>query len=891
MEYMLRGLSSQEVQKSRKEHGSNVITPPEMESFWDKLLDNFKDPMIVILMVALVITTILAVMGFAEWYEGVGIAVAVILATFVSTSSEYKNEQAFQKLQEEASKIKLNVFRDEGVIIVDIDDIVAGDLVLLQPGDKVPADGKIISGELKINQAMLTGEPEAVTRKECPREEAFENPRDLYNVHLVFRGSTVEDGEGVMEVMTVGDHTIYGKLAQELRPQDREGPLRVKLGQLAQDIARFGYIGGAFIACSYLFKTVLMDHHFQTAEILAYISQWQIFLYDIVTAAILAVIVIVVAVPEGLPMMVAIVLAQNMRKLLNAHVLVRQLLGIETAGSLNLLFCDKTGTITKGQLEAVRFVSGEGKSYARFDSMPPVLQRLLFLSLRENTSCVLDPSAAHKQHCIVGGNATEKALLTFVKADEIAEHYSRENLKLEKMILFNAMRKFSATQIQTKDFGRLTLVKGIPEKILDRCIHFYDESGNKVPMLEHHKGRLTIEGEEMSRSALRLIAVATSSEPIQDEDLPSSLDLIGLMGLRDEVRPESKPAIQDVQRAGVQVVMITGDKRETARAIADDAGLLHSPTDEILVSQELNESSDEELKGRLANVRVIARSLPSDKSRLVRIAQDMGYVVGMTGDGVNDAPALSKADIGFGMGSGSEVAKEASKIVILDDNFLSISQAILYGRTVYHSIQKFIAFQLTVSISAILVAFLGPFLGYNLPLTMTQLLWINLIMDTLAALAFSGEPALHAYMKEKPKDREERIINGDMWSAVLLDGAFVAAMSILFLKSPSIQMLFQSDEAFLTGFFAFFAMTHAFNTLNCRVEHMDLFSHITENKGFLQIIALIFGIQVLLVYFGGAVFRTVPLTTNEWTYIVLMSFAIIPFDLLRKMMRDGLFRQ
>lgn len=889
MEYHFKGLSLQEVEKSRREHGSNAITPQEVESFWDKLLDNFKDPMIVILTVALAIVMVLAITGFAEWYEGVGIAAAVALATIVSTTSEYKNEQAFQKLQEEASKIKVNVFRDGRLIIVDIDDVVVGDKILLQPGDKLPADGKVIAGEMKINQALLTGEAKAVTKRECSEKDVFENPQDTYNKHLLFRGTTVEDGEGVFEVMTVGDHTLYGKLAQELQPQDREGPLRVKLGILAQDIAKFGYIGGTFIALSFLFKTVFMDNNYETDQILLYISNWQRFLYDIATAAILAVIIIVVAVPEGLPMMVAIVLAQNMRKLLKANVLVRQLLGIETAGSLNLLFSDKTGTITKGQLEGVKFISGDGKDHGKFDQIPEKLRSLLDLALRENTSCVIDPAAPNEQQRIIGGNSTDRALLKYIGADKKTGVYYEDGVKTLKVVLFNTIRKFSATQIHTEEIGNITLVKGIPEKILENCTSYYNEEGDSQILTEEQKSRLSQETEELSRSGLRLLAVATSENAPDDDFLPKPMTLIGFVGLRDDIRPESRSAIAEVQRAGIHVVMITGDRKGTAAAIAQDAGLLTSPKDEVMVSQEIQEATDEDLKARLPNLKVIARSLPTDKSRLVKVAQEMGLVVGMTGDGVNDAPALNKADIGFGMGSGSEVAKEASRIVILDDNFSSISQAILYGRTIYHSIQKFITFQLTVNVSAILVAFLGPFLGFNLPLTMTQLLWINLIMDTLAALAFSGEPPVHEFMKEKPKAREEHIINKDMWSAILINGAFAAALSVFFLKSPSVRAHFHSEEAFMTGFFGFFVFLHNFNKFNCRVTHMDLFAHIFQNNGFLKIVALIFTVQVILTYFGGAVFRTVPLTVDEWIYITVFSAIIIPFDLLRKMMRDGLF--
>ena len=365
--FAYKGLSQSEIEASRHKHGSNRITPQEVETFWEKLKDNFKDPMIISLVAALAIVTVLAVFGFAAWYEGVAIAAAVALATLVATASEFKNETTFQTLQEEASKIIVNVFRDNRLQMVNIDDIVVGDVVLLQPGDKIPADGKVLKGTLKVSQASLTGEAKPVTKKPGDADLG-----DVHNPHTVCRGTIVEDGEAAAEILAVGDATHLGKLAESLQAEERLGPLRVKLAKLADDIAKFGYIGASFIAVAFMFKVAYIDNGGDTTAMLAYAANWQRLIYDIVSALILAVIIIVVAVPEGLPMMIAIVLAQNMRKLLKSNVLVRQLLGVETSGSLNLLFADKTGTITKGQQEAVGFMSvagsGDAVSSREYDS-------------------------------------------------------------------------------------------------------------------------------------------------------------------------------------------------------------------------------------------------------------------------------------------------------------------------------------------------------------------------------------------------------------------------------------------------------------------------------------------------------------------------------------------
>jgi len=882
----ITGLTEKEVEESRLKHGTNQIAAQETETFWDKLKDNLKDPMIIILTVALVIVVMLAVFGHSEWYEGVGIATAVALAALVSTASEFKNEQTFQKLQEEASKIFLNVFRGDALKIIGIDDIVVGDKVFLQPGDKIPADGKLIQGKIRVNQAMLNGEPEPVTKTPGDADE-----RSMENPHIIYRGTVVEDGEAVMEVDRVGQNTVFGQLAKDLKVEERIGPLRVKLGKLAEAIAKFAYIGASFIAVAFMFKVIYLDH---AGNMGAYFSNFGVVIKDVVTALILAVAVIVVAVPEGLPMMIAIVLAQNMRKLLKSNVLVRQLLGIETSGSLNILFSDKTGTITQGQLDAVGFLSVNEKNeehlniYKSFDDMPEKLRHLVNISFRENTSCVVNPKAENEAERILGGNTTERALLRFLKADK--NGYSSEGMEMLSQVLFSSARKYSASRIRMKDGAEISFVKGAAEKILAECSSYYDADCNIQPLSEKTKNLLSAEMDRKAEDGFRIIGTATSEKEISDEGLSQGLALLGFSLIRDELRPDSKPAIQTLQKAGIHVVMLTGDRHGTAVAIAKDAGLITSDKDVAVESSEMGKLSDEEVKMLIPNLKVVSRCLPQDKTRLVKLAQELGLVVGMTGDGVNDSPALSNADIGFGLGSGTEVAKEASDIVILDDRIRSIANAVHYGRTIYRSVQKFITFQLTVSISAIIIAFLGPFLGFELPLTVIQLLWMNLIMDTLAAMALSGEPPLDKHMEEKPKAREEKIISKSMWAAVLCNSVFVALISIFFLKSEWVHSVFfragapekLNDLVFLTAFFSMFVFIHNFNSANVRVEGMNLLEHIFENKGFLKIFGLIFGIHLMITYFGGNMFRTTPLEFKEWIYIILFSASIIPFDLARK---------
>ncbi len=872
---MKLGLTEQEVLKSRQEHGDNRLSEVKSEGFWEKLLSNFGDPMIKILCVALIINIIFAFLGQTEWYESVGIALAVILATFVSTFSEYRNENAFQKLQDEASKIKCKAYRNNEVTEISIDDVVVGDCIILQSGDKIPADGNLIDGNINVDQSVLNGESKEAKKKAIPNDYQ-EEEMDFLNPYQVFRGTIVCSGNGIMEVTTVGDKSVYGKIASELQlDDDRESPLKVKLSNLANGISKFGYMGGILIAVALLFQRIIVHNSYNITQILSYCSNWMAVVNDIVEAVMLAVIIIVMAVPEGLPLMIAIVSAQNMGKMLKDNVLVRKISGIETAGSLNILFSDKTGTITKGILEVVTFVNGKGKQWSTSNEVSPKLKDILTISILENTSAVISQEDGKRK--IIGGNGTDRAVLGF-----LPENIPNYNLKKIASIPFNSDNKYSAVQV-AGDFN-YTLLKGAPEKIISKCSYYFDENGNKQPL---DPNIVNNKINELASRAIRVLGLAVSEKPIENDTIPNdNYTLVGILGIRDDVRPESIEAIQEVHNAGVQVVMITGDRKDTAVAIAKEAGLLTSNKDVVLTSDELNALSDKEVKYKIEDLRVVARALPSDKSRLVRLAQELNLVVGMTGDGVNDSPALKKADVGFAMGGGTEVAKEASDIVILDDNFTSIDKAILYGRTIFNSIRKFIIFQLTINVAAVLVSFMSPLLGMENPLSITQILWVNLVMDTLAALAFGGEPALKRYMKEQPKRRDEAIVSKYMWSQITTGSLWIFLLSMGVLVLHEADFFFRddpSDKYLLTGYFAFFIFISVFNAFNARTEQINLFDNIKGNSGFLKILSLIVVVQICMTYFGGNILRCYGLTATEWLFIIILSFTIVPIDLIRKL--------
>ena len=870
-------LSSSKVGEQRNKYGSNKLTEKKQDGFWKKYFEAFSDPIIKILLVALVINLVFVFTGNAEWYEAVGIFVAVLLATFVSTFSEYSNEKAFAKLQAEADEIKCKVIRDGIVQEIQIDDIVVGDYVLLQAGDKVPADGVMVNGEIKVDQSTLNGESEDVTKITPKSELDYGKEDDVLAQDRVYRGTIVTEGEAIIKIAKVGDNTILGKLAQEIQETvERDTPLKVKLTKLANQISKFGYIGAVLIAVAYMFMQI------HNGGYVDYFTTWQQPVQDLVDAVILAVIIIVMAVPEGLPLMIALVSGLNMKKMLKDNVLVKKINGIETAGSLNILFSDKTGTITKGQLEVVEFLDSKRNSYKNYNEIPDNLKTLLKNSIVENTTAIAN--VQNNKVNIIGGNSTERALFGFLEYD--IEHDS--GVEISQQIPFNSVNKYSATTIrmtsQPEGEGYITLIKGAPEKIINKCTHYFNNTGRRYKFGEAPE--LEVEIANRAKKSMRMLALAISNEPIENNNIElQDLTLIGVVAIRDEVRPEAITAIKEVQNAGIQVVMITGDIKDTAMAIAKDSGIITSENDIVLTSCELQDMSDDNVKEILPKLKVVARALPSDKSRLVKVAQEMNLVAGMSGDGVNDSPSLKKADVGFAMGSGTEVAKEAGDIVILDDNFNSIDKAILFGRTIYNNIRMFIMFQLTINVAAVLISFLAPLLNLGTPLTIIQILYVNLLMDTLAALMLGGEAPKSKYMKEKPKSRNESIVSGKMLSSILTGAGYVTIFGLLLLATNAFHNIIKPSEGnveMYTVYFVAFIFASLFNGLNVRTEDHHIFKDLKKNKIFIILFVVIALITILMTFIGGNVLRMAPLDGAEWLLVVGLSVGMIVVDLIRK---------
>ena len=854
---MFKGLSNEEVELNRKKYGTNSITNVKSKGFFRLLLESLGDPIIKILLVALAVKVVFLFQD-SNYFETLGILIAIFLASFISTISEYGSEAAFRRLGEESAKILVKVLRNGKVIEIPLEEVVKNDIIVLQSGDRIPADGYLLKGELRVDESSLNGET-----KEAKKYPPL-NPNNLQDQNKLYRGSVVYNGDAYMLVTEVGDKTLYGALAKELGESAPISPLKLRLQGLAKFISKIGYCGAALVTISYLFSVIVIDNNFNPELIMNTITDFHVMANHLIYALTLSVTIIVVAVPEGLPMMITLVLSSNMKRMLKSNVLVRKLVGIETAGSINVLLTDKTGTLTKGKLEVSEIISADNIHYKNIEK---IKQNKKYYEEIYNNLYYNNESKFNDKGDAFGGNTTDRACLSFLKIDE----------KIKRRIIdktpFNSESKYSTA---TLDNGK-TYVKGATEKLLPNINYYLNHQGEEKILL--NRKLITNMADSLTKKGIRVLVLCYS----KDKEI-KNLVFLGLIAIKDELRDEAKEGVSLIRSAGINMIMITGDAKETAESIASDAGLLDKE-DIVLTSEELAKLSDEEIKKIAGNLKVVARALPTDKSRLVRILEEMDLIVGMTGDGVNDAPALKKANVGFAMGSGTEVAKEAADIVILDDNILSISKAILYGRTIFKSIRKFIIYQLTVNMCALILSIIGPFIGINTPITIIQMLWLNMIMDTFSGLAFSFEPALKSYMYEPPKPKSEPIINSYMIGEVLFTGLYSAILCILFLKLPIVKEFIRVGEDYkylMTAYFALFIFIGIFNAFNARSERINILANLSKNKVFIAIILFIISVQIYLIYHGGDLFRTYGLKANEFFIVLLLAATVFPVDFLRK---------
>ena len=841
------GLTDEEVVKSRNKYGSNEIKKTNNNSFFKLLLESLGDPMIKILLIVLGIKVVFLFAEF-DWFETLGILIAIFIASLISTISEYGSNKAFQKLLENNNQKMVKVKRNGKLCLISINDIVVSDIVYLNNGDYIPADGEIIDGSILIDESSINGES----------RETYKDSKLSGEKRKVYKGTIVTSGECIVKVCTVGVNTLFGKIAKEVQEKSSDSPLRIRLKHLASIISKIGYVGAFLVFFSYLFSSIVIANNFNLNLIIGCVSNVSLMIDYVIYALTLAVTIIIVSVPEGLPMMVALVLSTNMKKMIKKNILVKKMVGIETAGSLNVLLTDKTGTLTNGKLSVYGIINYQDKL---FNNDVELYKYHKYYNIVGN-SIVLNNDAVISDNKIINGNSTDKALISFMN------YISDE--KIIKKESFDSDKKYSL--VETNNY---IYYKGAPEVLIPKCKYYLNNDVEDSHVDFDYLNRVIA---KYMHKGYRVISLCYKNKS------NNNFVYVGSVLLKDESRKDAKEGIKLIKSSGVKMIMVTGDSLDTALFISKELNLLNDD-DIYLTSSDLSLMSDDEIKSKINKIKVVARAKPHDKSRLVKIIKEMNLVVGMTGDGINDAAALKKCDVGFAMGSGTDVAKEASDIVILDDNINSISMAILFGRTIFKNIRKFIIFQLTMNICAMSLSIIGPFIGISTPVTVMQMLWINMIMDTLAGLAFAYEEPLLSYMDEKPKSKNEPIINKYMYEEIVFTGLYSSLLCILFLKIPFVKSLIRydvNDKYFLTAFFALFVFMGIFNAFNTRTNKYNLFYGIKNNKVFLIIFMLVAIMQIYFIYYGGTIFRTYGLNLKELLIVLGLAFSVVPVDLFRK---------
>ena len=845
------GLTDEQVKQSREQYGRNVLTPPHRTSLWKLYLDKYRDPIIQILLVAAFVSLILAFIEH-NFMETIGIFVAVFLATTVGFYFERDAAKKFNVLTALSEEQPVKVRRGGKVMQIPRHDIVVGDVVLIEVGDEVPADGELlVSTDLQINESTLTGEPITEKNTEGGGDGAY--PRNV-----ILRSTMVMNGRGEFVVTAVGDATEIGKVAQKSTEQTSvKTPLYVQLDKLASMISKVGSVVSVAAFVIFLVHDILTNpawggkDYFYMAEI-------------VLDYFMMAVTLIVMAVPEGLPMAITLSLALNMRRMLKSNNLVRKLHACETMGAVTVICTDKTGTLTQNQMQVDELLPKDDN------------QHLLDVAIAINSTAELDEDKAI-------GNPTESALLLWLKSQDKDYRELRHQAKVLKQQPFSTEKKYMAT-IAEVDGEKYLLVKGAPEIVLDLC-----------EMEERYRNQALRELDEWQHKAMRTLAFAyrriDRGEAASQKSVPTIGQLLSakdftlqaLVAITDPIRKDVPAAVKECRHAGIEVKVVTGDTAATAMEIGKQIGVFEDEAENIgadgdmtsldqqmITGEQWEALSDEEAYKRAKDIRVMSRARPTDKQRLVAMLQKHGEVVAVTGDGTNDAPALHYAHVGLSLGSGTSVAKEASDMTLLDDSFKSIANAVMWGRSLYRNLQRFLFFQLVVNVAALLLVLGGSIIGTEMPLTVTQILWVNLIMDTFAALALASLPPSHEVMNDKPRKATDFIINKGMAFGILFCG--IAFFIVMFAMLIYCERRGKGgvDVHELTVFFTTFVMIQFWNLFNAKSlgSNRTAFRHFLKDKGMILVLVLVLVGQWLIVTFGGEMFRTVPLSLTEWLVII-----------------------
>ena len=848
-ENVLYGLSDKQVQESREKYGWNLLTPPKRPSMWKLYLEKFNDPVIRILLVAAFFSLVISIIE-GEYAETIGIFFAIFLATGIGFYFEYDANKKFDLLNAVGEETPVTVRRNGKIQEIPRKEVVVGDIVILNTGEEVPADGTLLEAiSLQINESTLTGE--LMVNKTT--DEASFDDEATYPSNEVMRGTTVTDGHGMMQVNRVGDTTEIGKVATQATEQsNEETPLNIQLSKLAKFIEKVGFT--IAILTFIIFTGKDLYQYLSVTDVTGW-HEWMHMARIVLKYFMMAVTLIVVAVPEGLPMSVTLSLALNMRRMLKTNNLVRKMHACETMGAITVICTDKTGTLTQNLMQVHEAQVDETK------------MDLVAEGISANSTAFLEEAEEGKKPSGVG-NPTEVALLLWLNEQGKHYHKLREEAKVINQLTFSTERKYMATLVQSPIQGKKVLyIKGAPEIVLGKCEGILSETSARL-----HENLLAFQNK-----AMRTLGVACkfidegASNDCAELVGEGGLTFLGIFAISDPIRLDVPEAVGKCQSAGIGVKIVTGDTPGTATEIARQIGLWKAEdTDRNRITGvEFAALTDEEALERVLDIKVMSRARPMDKQRLVQLLQQKGAVVAVTGDGTNDAPALNHAQVGLSMGTGTSVAKEASDITLLDDSFHSIATAVMWGRSLYKNIQRFIVFQLTINVVALASVLLGAFLGTELPLTVTQMLWVNLIMDTFAAMALASIPPSADVMNEKPRKTSDFIITKPMRYNILgVAGCFLAILMTLIVYIKGLPMT--EVPTALTAFFTIFVMLQFWNLFNASVfgTNHSVFKDARHAVGMVSVAIIILIGQIIIVEFGGKVFRTVPLTWMQWLYII-----------------------
>lgn len=865
------GLTTAQVNANRKKYGANIIPMPAPKSAWYFFIDVFRDRINFILLIMLGLFVGLGLMGFGDLYEAIGIGTVLAVVTSINIITQLRAQSSARALQINANMHSVRVMRGGALRTIDCTDIVVGDIVLLGAGEIICADGYMVDGEISVNNSILNGEAEEVEKRPV-RGYVFNRARtigadDYTNRNSVFAGTTVQSGAGKMCVTHVGAATQSAEILTSLHNvvQVRTS-LQIQIDNMADKISRLGGIS-AFLIFIVLVATQYMSGN---------LGDGFVALRTVLGDITVALTVFVAAVPEGLPFIISIIIGRNTARMAKNHILPKNPQKIPAAGNLHIICTDKTGTLTYGRLAVVSNFLGDGTDIGAAVDCSTMPGHLFCQNSVLNTGASYDAAGN-----IVGGNSTDRAILSSVK------NINTREFNIIKQVPFNSAAKFAMTIAHNKtDDADITFVRGAPEIVLNNCTHYIDGRGRTKKLDWKTVDDLL---KRAAGKSMRLVASAYVSAAVSGDRLPQKMTLICITAMRDELRPGVPDVVRSLHHAGIQVIMITGDNIETARSIARDCGIVNSPDDIVILASTLETHTDDWLRRNLSRLRVVARATPATKLRLVTVAQSLNKSIGMCGDGTNDAPALRRADVGFALGDGTDVCKEASDMVITDNNFVSVAASVLIGRTFLHNIISFLWFQLPINFALVVLCLAFPLLFGGAVMSAVQILIINIVMDSMNSLSFGGEPPHAEYMDTPAPRKGAPLLSHENVAQIAVSTImFLAIFGILL--TPRVAAMFPGEYAYTGARFALLVIMAILNGFNIRTGGYNLFAGLRQNPLFVWIAVSVIAGCVLCVSFGGAAIAVAPLNITQWAVIFGLAFLIVPLDLLRKWIFRRIFR-